>query len=667
TNSYSTGAVGGDDNVGGLVGSNHGTIATCYSTGVVSGTTRAGGLVGSNQPDGTILTSFWDVETSGQVQSAGGIGLATAEMQTASTFLEASWDFVDEIENGIDNTWFINEGQDYPRLWWEEPTTPYIGGSGEPNDPYMIGTAEELISLGRCRRDYGKHFILTADIDLNPNLPGREFFVEVAIAPQGTSFTGVFDGNGHTISNLTVGLFGSLGSGAEVRDLGLVDVNISLGKSVGGLSKDNGGIITNCYSTGTITGDELVGGLVGTNSGSIVTSYSSCTVNGTGWYVGGLVGDNQGTITNSYSTGTVSGNQYVGGLVGFNFGGNVINSYSAGSVEPDDINDLKVQHLYVLTRSGILEVSLAGERRLIVGGHYDSYSLDIKDDILYVTEKTSGGDIVAYDLEGRYLRTIPTPPQANDCLKFVVLPDDKFALLGSGKVFFIDYEGNLIATTSNRPASDGIVVDNRLVLSGGGDGQVVEIDLNTYEMSIIKDLSFLPYWLDDIAYANGTYYVDNTNIVYAFTDSGSAVQVAIIQESNITGIVVIEDCAYISVNFAGKVYKVDLSSGETSVLVSGINYPKDIAVSSADRHIGGFIGYNCYGDVINCYWDIETSGQDTTAGGVGKTTTEMQTASTFLDAGWDFVDEAENGTKNIWWINEGQDYPRLWWQLIPEN
>jgi hypothetical protein len=44
----------------------------------------------------------------------------------------------------------------------------------------------------------------------------------------------------------------------------------------------------------------------------------------------------------------------------------------------------------------------------------------------------------------------------------------------------------------------------------------------------------------------------------------------------------------------------------------------------------------------------------------------MQTAATFLDAGWDFVGETENGTENIWWILEGQDYPRLWWERAEE-
>ena len=59
---------------------------------------------------------------------------------------------------------------------------------------------------------------------------------------------------------------------------------------------------------------------------------------------------------------------------------------------------------------------------------------------------------------------------------------------------------------------------------------------------------------------------------------------------------------------------------------------------------------------------METSKQDTSDGGTGKTTEEMQMVSTFLEVGWDFVDETENGTDDIWWILEGQDYPRLWWE-----
>jgi hypothetical protein len=59
---------------------------------------------------------------------------------------------------------------------------------------------------------------------------------------------------------------------------------------------------------------------------------------------------------------------------------------------------------------------------------------------------------------------------------------------------------------------------------------------------------------------------------------------------------------------------------------------------------------------------VEASGLSTSDGGTGKTTAEMHTASTFLDAGWDLLDETDNGTEDIWLILEGQDYPRLWWE-----
>jgi hypothetical protein len=87
---------------------------------------------------------------------------------------------------------------------------------------------------------------------------------------------------------------------------------------------------------------------------------------------------------------------------------------------------------------------------------------------------------------------------------------------------------------------------------------------------------------------------------------------------------------------------------------------------AGDRRVGGLVAYDYAGDTTHCLWDMETSGQTTSYAGTGKTTTEMQAASTFLEAGWDFVDETANGTDDIWWILEGQDYPRLWWELGDE-
>jgi parallel beta-helix repeat protein len=79
--------------------------------------------------------------------------------------------------------------------------------------------------------------------------------------------------------------------------------------------------------------------------------------------------------------------------------------------------------------------------------------------------------------------------------------------------------------------------------------------------------------------------------------------------------------------------------------------------------------------VSTCFWDVQNSGLINMCGSqgdeatgcdnrYGKTTAEMQTASTFLDAGWDFVGEMTNGPNDIWWIFEGRDYPRLWWEKL---
>lgn len=117
--SYSRTTVdGGSAWIGGLIGTNSGTVVQCYSTGSVSGVFWSGGLVGSSLI-GSTIASFWDRQTSGWSMSAGGTGKTTSQMHAASTFLAAGWDFADETANGTDDLWWILEGQDYPRLWWE--------------------------------------------------------------------------------------------------------------------------------------------------------------------------------------------------------------------------------------------------------------------------------------------------------------------------------------------------------------------------------------------------------------------------------------------------------------------------------------------------------------------------------------------------------------------
>ena len=230
----------------------------------------------------------------------------------------------------------------------------YGGGTGDPNNPYQIATAEDLMLLGDSTEDYDKYFILTTDIDMDPNLPGGKVFDKAVIASdtdpadpnsifQGTPFTGTFEGNGNTISHLTIegasylGLFGRLKFEAEVKNLGLVDVNITgSGNYIGGLAGYNEwAVVNSCFSTGEVRGSEAVGVFMGANSGTVYNCYSKGAAMGNG-DVGGFVGrigqcqDGGcycGSIYNCYSAGLAIGVDSLGGIVGSKKCGGVIDSF----------------------------------------------------------------------------------------------------------------------------------------------------------------------------------------------------------------------------------------------------------------------------------------------------------------------------------------------------
>uniref|UniRef100_UPI0015751432 beta strand repeat-containing protein n=1 Tax=Caulobacter sp. S45 TaxID=1641861 RepID=UPI0015751432 len=152
----------------------------------------------------------------------------------------------------------------------------------------------------------------------------------------GTTFSGILEGLGHTLTGLTVsasgadsvGLIGTL-FGA-VRDLGLLNGTVIGKYDVGALAGGNYGTIVQTYATGAVSGTNQVGGLVGLNGGAITQAYATGAVSGQG-NVGGLAGENAGTITQAYATGAVSGGGDVGGLVGANTGA-IAQAYATGAV-----------------------------------------------------------------------------------------------------------------------------------------------------------------------------------------------------------------------------------------------------------------------------------------------------------------------------------------------
>ena len=188
---------------------------------------------------------------------------------------------------------------------------------------------------------------------LNTGFPG--------IGRYGIGFNAIFEGNGLQIRHLymrsagplslSLGFFKATETGANIRNLGLVNANVYISQQcqifchVGGLVGENKGTLRSSYSTGTVhggdgSGNDYVGGLVGDNNGTIIASYSRAAVyGGSGGYnyVGGLVGQHSsGSIIASYATGDVDGGagsgDYVGGLVGNRNGqATIIASYATGA------------------------------------------------------------------------------------------------------------------------------------------------------------------------------------------------------------------------------------------------------------------------------------------------------------------------------------------------
>jgi len=274
-------------------------------------------------------------------------------------------------------------------------TVDFAGGMGELYDPYQIATAEQLLAIGSDPDLQEKHFILVADIDLDPNLLGDEVPMSGLVLS-----TGSLNGNGHGIVNLELSsgrirrgdgpssrgfsaLFGSIGPNAIVRDLSLEGIHTSMDSAPsraamlaiknegtllncqangqlftytgGGLVVENLGYILNCSVSGSASG-LAVGGLAGTNAGTIMYSSSAANVaGGSGLAVensgtvvasfatgdvtegtAGLVGDNYGRIRYCYATGDVyTENDQAGGLVGTNWG-EISDCYATGNVRAEE-------------------------------------------------------------------------------------------------------------------------------------------------------------------------------------------------------------------------------------------------------------------------------------------------------------------------------------------
>jgi hypothetical protein len=172
---------------------------------------------------------------------------------------------------------------------------------------------------------WDKHFVLTHDLDMKRIDPNA--FQPIGDS-EGNPFSGVFDGRGRTIANLSivrrtapwVGVFGQIGQAfmedvppGHVRNLHLRSISVVGKDAVGALAGElSVGTIKNCSVTGIVTGKTMVGGLVGWGHGEVVSCTASVEVHGEE-IVGGLIGDMSGTVIHCLTSGAVRGRTRVGG------------------------------------------------------------------------------------------------------------------------------------------------------------------------------------------------------------------------------------------------------------------------------------------------------------------------------------------------------------------
>ena len=243
------------------------------------------------------------------------------------------------------------------------------------------------------------------DINLN-----NESFTPIA----GT-FTGVFNGRGYKIMNLTINSTGPaalfLELGGRIQNLGIEDFHVVGLNQISSLVAVNKGTITHCYATDSDSSTDLtrspdsppstltedhVGGLVAElKGGQIISSYTISHIRGgNNSYVGGLVGQLQdGRIISSYAMDTINGEEssIIGGLVGFMESGQIVSSYATGNTYGGDETTGPI--LALASSSGWWlggDFKLKNTDHLLLVGQLQEDGGQIISS--YATGETSGGD-----------------------------------------------------------------------------------------------------------------------------------------------------------------------------------------------------------------------------------------------------------------------------------
>ena len=593
SNSYSTSSVTGNWRVGGLVGWQHfGSISNSYSTGAVAGQGDVGGLVGGSW-HGTVSNSYYNYDE----VLINGKSLVTTGALCGEDF-----------EQWLDNDKYLDINE---RLFKEDGY-------------YVIDSVSDFKQLLAFGQDPSVRFKLANDLDFG-NEPG--FYIPHLGAE--------LNGNGHRIANLSlnldfvspVGLFGYLAPGAKITQLVVENADIlTTGGSVGTLVGFSDGIVSDCYSTGSVIGRWGVGGLVGTI--------------------------HNGTLRNSYFNGSVTGEGNVGGLVGFHFHGVISNSYynhdevlingenliTVGALFGDDFEQWLGNHRFLdvndkLSRENgyYLISSVSDFKQLLAFGQDASLKFRLTNDLDLGAEPNFYIPHLAAEFDGNGHRI------SNLSLSF-----DFTSQVG---LFGYLARGGTVTQLG---------VENANVTGNGGVGGLVGHSYGTVSDSYASGrVSGGGAVGGLVGHTRGT--VSNCY------SSGS-----VIGGSRVGGLV--------GDHFFGTLsnsYSTSSATGNEAVGgLTGSNVKGTVSNSYSTGAVtghwdaGGLVGSRAEGTVRDSFWDIETSGMADSDGGRGKTTAEMKDIATFIR--WNIVAVAPGETDSAynWNIVDGQTYPFLSWESV---
>jgi len=504
------------------------------------------------------------------------------------------------------------------------PSLSFAGGDGSVDDPYQISTVDELQNMSA---NLSAHYELIGDIDASSTSTWNAERGFIPVGDQWVSFTGSFDGNGHTISGLTVnhsasdlGLFGHI-EGASVHDLSMTDVfingssdngaicgvsisgtiyNCTVEGEIKGMDRTGGvagwasGTITDCHVSGVVSGYTVTGGLVGRSEANITRCSNNGSVTALFMYAGGLVGDLwSGTVSDSWTDTAFEvewpSASFIGGFAGINRAGTLFSCHSKGTID---------------ATSGVLGGFVGASYGTIIDC-YSTSSINITKYAPTTYGSTSNIGGFAGNLEGSVQYCYSTGPVTISLEETSSLVFRRVKLVGG-------FAGNNEATLTHSFSTGSVQIDVTRPQDiwiervggfiGSNEGEIADCYSTS---SVACTAKGADSWVDHVGGMLGN------------SSSGSV----------------------------SKCY----STGQVDCSAVGQNAYTD--------NIGGFFGSLEATTVVGCFWDTTTSGSFNATGSgphqgmAGRTTSDMMRRETFSDARWSF--------KDTWLMAEGKSYPHL--------